>query len=170
MKKVEYIRCPRCELNFIDKKDKFCTICKMEMQAKGSNIDPEAEMGVCPICKTNYIADDEDMCAMCLKEKELADNLAGLVDPDEHWKTYIENDDVETPDEEFGDMTSVADIDELEDDIIEVDDLGLEDEDILEEPIDAFEEDLDDLGDFDDAFDEDYDEFEDDDEDFDDEY
>lgn len=34
MKKPVYIRCPRCELNYIQKKDKYCSVCKAEMEAK----------------------------------------------------------------------------------------------------------------------------------------
>ena len=34
MKKPVYIRCPRCELNYIEKKDKLCSVCKAELSAK----------------------------------------------------------------------------------------------------------------------------------------
>ena len=30
-KKPAYILCPRCELNYIDVKEKYCTVCKAEM-------------------------------------------------------------------------------------------------------------------------------------------
>ena len=26
-----YILCPRCEINYIDKRDKYCAVCKAEM-------------------------------------------------------------------------------------------------------------------------------------------
>ena len=69
MKKPVYIRCPRCELNYIQKKDKFCPVCKAEMEAKRDYID-DVDLELCPICKTNYIQPDEIMCASCLKEHQ----------------------------------------------------------------------------------------------------
>ena len=35
----KYIKCPRCELNYIVKKDKFCEVCKQEMKAGSLSID-----------------------------------------------------------------------------------------------------------------------------------
>ena len=69
MKKITYIRCPRCELNYIDKNDKFCSVCKQEMQVGGGNDVDELDLELCPICKTNYIQPDEIMCASCLAER-----------------------------------------------------------------------------------------------------
>ena len=62
MKKVnEYIKCPRCELNYIIKKDKFCDVCKSEMKAgilEENDFDElEEGLDLCPICKVNYITD-----------------------------------------------------------------------------------------------------------------
>ena len=37
--KVQYIKCPRCELNYIVKKDKFCEVCKQEMKAGSLGMD-----------------------------------------------------------------------------------------------------------------------------------
>ena len=70
---AEYIRCPRCELNFIRKKDKLCSVCKREMetayQHKGEDdLDLGIDFEVCPVCKTNFIREDEDMCASCVRE------------------------------------------------------------------------------------------------------
>ena len=56
--KVQYIKCPRCELNYILKKDKFCDVCKSEMKAgileESDMEDFELEEGLelCPICKS----------------------------------------------------------------------------------------------------------------------
>ena len=168
MRKIEYIRCPRCELNFIDKKEKLCKVCQSELKAKGTQFmtDEEAlEMGLCPVCKTNYITDEEDMCAECIKERDLQnDRIEGLSDEDdsdigeENWRKYVENDDIETEDDEFGDMTSIADADDLdEDDSISdafADDM--KDDDL--EDLDDF----DDLDELDDDYDDDYDEEDDD--------
>ena len=57
--KVQYIKCPRCELNYIIKKDKYCDVCKSEMKAgilEESDFDElEEGLELCPVCKVNYI-------------------------------------------------------------------------------------------------------------------
>ena len=93
-------------------------------------------------------------------------------DRTENWRQYVENDDAEVPEDEFGDMTSIATEDELEGLDGEEIDFGDEDfdEEIPEELEEEFAEDDDFAEDFDDDFaDEDEDEFSDDDE-YDDEY
>ena len=163
MRKIEYIRCPRCELNFIEKKEKLCKVCQSELKAKGTQTmsDEEAlEMGLCPVCKTNYITDEEDMCADCAKERDLQhdrieglgddDDMSGEID-DDNWRKYVENDDIETDDDEFGDMTSIADAEDLDDDSMSdsfADDLKDDDMDDLDDYDDL--DDLDDLDDDDD--------------------
>ena len=166
MKKIEYVRCPRCELNFIDKKEKLCKVCQAELKAKGTQTmsDEEAlEMGLCPVCKTNYITDEEDMCAECARERDLQnDRIDGLGDDDEetdigeeNWRKYIENDDIETEDDEFGDMTSIADADDLDDE----DSMDFKDDEMDEiDDMDDFD-DFEDLDDLDDDFDEDDEEY-----------
>lgn len=168
MRKIEYIRCPRCELNFIEKKEKLCKVCQSELKAKGTQLmtDEEAlEMGLCPVCKTNYITDEEDMCAECAKERDLQnDRIEGLNDDDDgmgigedNWRKYIENDDEETEDDEFGDMTSIADADDLDDDGLG--DTFADDKDDFDDDLDDFDDDDFDDDDFDD------DDFDDDDDD-----
>ena len=48
-----YIRCPRCELNYIKKSDKYCDVCKKEMKLIKS--DESDDLELCPICKVNFI-------------------------------------------------------------------------------------------------------------------
>ena len=85
MKKITYIRCPRCELNYIDKKEKFCSVCKQEMQVGGGEEFDELDLELCPICKTNYIQPDEVMCASCIAERGS--------DPDKDDDDWNEDDD-----------------------------------------------------------------------------
>lgn len=144
-KKEEYIVCPRCELNYIVKKDKFCSVCKAEMN--GDSAYEDLDLEVCPICKVNFIRPDEIMCASCAKEHSLAGvNLKEDLSEDE-WHSYLnsedEKEDIVDEDEETGEMVRITDIDdEIEE--IEIDpELAEEfkdEEDIEEEEI----EDLDD--------------------------
>ncbi len=167
--KQTYIRCPRCELNFILKKDKFCNVCKKEMKALGSmGSDEDLDLELCPVCKVNYINPNEDMCAVCAKEKALSEE-DDEKDPSSNWESYTtpEDDDAGYSDDETSDMVSIT---SLGDDALEADDdmpLTLEDEDDEEE--DDFDEDAKkDVVEIDDDDIDDLDSYEDDDEDDDD--
>ena len=165
MKKVSYIRCPRCELNYITKAEKYCSVCKKEMQVGGGDLVDEAELEICPICKTNYIQPDEIMCSTCYAERASDPNFDG--EEDSEWNQYINRDDedmiADNPDEEFGDMTSVKDLDDDDDDFDDFDDdddLGvvIDDEDMLDDDDDDddnYDDDDDDYDDIDDDDDED---------------
>lgn len=166
MKKVSYIRCPRCELNYITKEEKYCSVCKKEMQVGGGDFVDESELEICPICKTNYIQPDEIMCASCYAERISDPNYDG--EEDSEWNDYINRDEedmiTDNPDEELGDMASVKDLDDDDDDYDDFDDdddLGvvIDEEDMIDE------EDDDDFEDLDDDDDDDYDDIDDDDDD-----
>lgn len=112
-KRPVYIICPRCELNYIDSKEKHCQICKAEMGLVDPGIlikdeeDEEFEGRLCPVCNTNYCEEGEDICIVCRKERASREKI---VEPD-----LWEEDDVVEP----------ADID---DDRIEVSLTQLEEE------------------------------------------
>ena len=169
--KQTYIRCPRCELNYILKKDKFCSVCKAEMQVGGGELD-DSDMELCPICKTNYIGSDEVMCPTCMQERNFNPDSDESV---EDWEAYVnrdENDDFVAPDEETGDMASVKDLDDDDTDFDD-DDLVFsdhDDDDFDDDDKDSYTDDDDD-DDFDDDFDDyddddDYDEDDEDDDDY----
>lgn len=110
-KKPVYIRCPRCELNYCLKKDKYCSVCKAEMSGDAEALMDDLDLELCPICKTNYIQPDEIMCATCIKEREANGES---IDSDKEWEEYMNRDDEEyvMDDEETGDMASVSEIDD----------------------------------------------------------
>lgn len=171
---AEYIRCPRCELNFIRKKDKLCSVCKREMEMayhqKGEDdLDLGVDFEVCPVCKTNFIREDEDMCASCVRERDIDRVLHGtdVVETDAV-EDEFEGEQDSKEEDEFGDMVGVTDEDELD---VELDDLDLdisieedemdfedlESEEEIEEDIeeDDFEDDFLEEDDFDEDDDED---------------
>ena len=162
MKKPVYIRCPRCELNYIEKKEKLCSVCKAELSAKKDELIGDLDLELCPICKTNYIQPDEIMCATCLKEHQSEDS-----DINTDWEEYLNRDEEEVvyEDEETGEMASVTDIDDeiLDDDDLETG-IGFDDK------LDDEDGDLDDLdGELDDEYADELDDDDLDDEDLDDE-
>lgn len=156
--KQTYIRCPRCELNYILKREKFCNVCKQEMKALGTlGAEENLDLELCPLCKINYINPDEDVCPSCAKERELEDGeeSVGKYGSESEWDAYTNPDDDDTfEDEETGDMVSISNLDDtsIDDDDM---DLGLDvDEDDAED--EAFDSDFDDsFGNIDDDLDDD---------------
>lgn len=68
----EYIKCPRCELNWIKNEQVLCDVCKAELKMEGATLlsdelDDE-DLVLCPICKQNYMNPSEDMCEQCHAE------------------------------------------------------------------------------------------------------
>ncbi len=126
MKKEEkqpvYVLCPRCELNYINKKDKLCTVCKAELGLidKDVLLPDEEEIGVeklCPICHVNYIGEDEEICFLCQKERdEKGENK------DDEW-----------------DYDAEADADVVDDDVDDLDGMMLTDEDEMSEEDDELD-------------------------------
>lgn len=173
-KAVEYIKCPRCELNYIIKKDKFCDVCKSEMKAGilEENDFEELDEGleICPICKVNYINEGETMCATCQEEK-LESNQQKDDEPD--WRGFVEKSDEEDEDLDLLPVDEDEEIDEelegafakdldsdFSDDDLEDDDIeSMDDEDDFN--VDLEDEDLD-LDDEDESYDDEEDDEDDD--------
>jgi len=84
--KPVYIQCPRCELNYILKKDKLCTVCKAEVGLIDASIlipEEEETERLCPVCNTNYLGEDESVCFLCQKEREKKP-----VEDEEEWEDF----------------------------------------------------------------------------------
>jgi len=126
MKKPIYIRCPRCELNYCLKSDKYCNVCKKEMKASGE-VNEELDLELCPVCHISLIRPDEDMCENF--KSEIGDTLYED-DEEKEWRKYIgesedsTEDDIDTEEEEIGENASIIDIDDeidmdLDDEILD---------------------------------------------------
>ncbi len=61
---MKLIKCPRCELNYIQENEKLCKVCQREM--KGSQTDDELEL--CSVCNAAPALPGHDVCLSCLKE------------------------------------------------------------------------------------------------------
>ncbi len=161
----KYIKCPRCELNYILETEKLCPVCQAELKLSKDNSLSE-DMELCPICGQNFVSYDQPMCEECAKKRSLDD----IVDEDDDGQDYERE-----ASDEFNDIDSPADDDveivpfsALDDDDDEDDDDENEDSAVDSADYDDFEDDfdynIDDYDDEDDDDDED-DEFDDDDED-----
>ena len=165
---VRYVKCPRCELNYIDEeKQEYCDICIAEM--KGNKLqfadldDDELEeleadveqSEICPVCGVNKMRYGDKMCEACKKEQEYDAEEEVDIDKDEEWKNYLDDD-------EDADLT--IDDETLQEELAA--EMEEEEEEEQSSDDDFFDDELDSLSDLeDDDFDDDEDD-EDDDDDF----
>lgn len=106
-----YIKCPRCELNYIKEGEDYCDVCKAELKLgpqllfAGDDEDDEfnEERELCPVCKQNYISGDEEMCASCREEAERNKD-----ENDESWRTYLDEDKELLPEDDDTDPEMVS--------------------------------------------------------------
>lgn len=91
-----FIKCPRCELNYIREEEQFCSVCRREM--RGENQEDAVEL--CSVCGENPVMPGKDICFSCYKEMAQQDTE----EPEEEQ---------ERPDVDI-DMEDVAEMDEIE--------------------------------------------------------
>ena len=158
----KYIKCPRCELNFIiEGQQEYCDVCIAEMKGnklefadlEDEELEAELEnesMELCPVCGINNMRFGETMCEACKKQSEYEEDIVEDDEQDEEWKSYLT--------EDTEDLS--LDEEELAEELAEV---GEEDEEYAEEEDDFFDDDIDSLDELGDDEDDDEDEDEDDD-------
>ena len=178
--KPKYVKCPRCELNYILSHQDYCEVCKQEMKAgyqdevELDEVLLEEEGSLCPICKLNYISDEsKGMCDSCYEENATMNEGN---DDNVDWRTFVDKD---SSDDDELDLLPVDPDDEIDEELGNTfaKDLDGEFDDNYDEEDEDFGSDFDDDDDFDDtSFDdsidddeEDEDNFDDDDDDDDDE-
>ena len=93
-----FIKCPRCELNYIQEEEQYCSVCKREM--KGEVHEDPSEL--CSICNENPVMPGKDVCPICYKEMN---QQQGLRDDS--------SDETEAPDVSLA-MEDVAEMEEIE--------------------------------------------------------
>ena len=59
-----FVKCPRCELNYMQEGEQYCTVCMREV--KGEAKDEYLEL--CSVCGENPVFPGKDLCLFCLKE------------------------------------------------------------------------------------------------------
>ena len=128
---VKYIKCPRCDLNYIDsEKQEYCDVCIAELKGRKlqfadldeedyaeleNEIEPEE---ICPVCGVNHLRPGEKVCDQCRALQDYDEEEEVDIDQDEEWKNYLEGDDDEelTVDESLQDEIEEAFGDEESDD------------------------------------------------------
>lgn len=104
---VRYIKCPRCELNYIDaEKQEFCDVCIKEIKGIRTDADElEEEEGeelateLCPVCGENMMRAGEKMCDECRRKMELEEEEPDPNADDDEWREYLDDADEDMEDD-----------------------------------------------------------------------
>ena len=95
------VKCPRCELNYMNDTDKMCSVCRREVRGESEQFEM---IELCSECGENPVVPGQELCASCLKEQARRGETMDGDDTIEHEPASIEID-------------SVSDMDEIELDI-----------------------------------------------------
>lgn len=63
---MAFIKCPRCELNYMQTSDKYCMVCRRDLGL--ADAPEEDTLDLCPECNEHPIIPGEELCLLCLKE------------------------------------------------------------------------------------------------------
>lgn len=97
---MKLVKCPRCDLNYIQEGEKYCKVCMREL--KGGQTQEEMEL--CSVCNAAPALPGKDVCLSCLKEMQ--QNTTDSDDDDE-------DNDRDPVDESAIEMNSVSTMDEI---------------------------------------------------------
>lgn len=129
------IKCPRCELNYMQSKEKVCAVCKREMHGE----DERETIELCSNCGERPALPGEEFCVICLKETKRnegfsdhtddtlsADPTINLTDASEMEEIDLDLDEDDMSDAEYKSIKS-----DLEDDVdfVSLDALDEDDDD-----------------------------------------
>lgn len=107
----KYIKCPRCELNYILEGEDYCHVCQSEMkhhtEADEDDLLDFEEMELCPVCGQNYIKEDQTMCDECRNKKKGRPSDDDSESSNKNWNS----DDEEDEEDEDSLVSPVSDID-----------------------------------------------------------
>jgi len=59
-----FVKCPRCELNYMQENDQYCSVCMREVKGEAK----DEFLDLCSVCGENPVYPGKDLCLFCLKE------------------------------------------------------------------------------------------------------
>ena len=59
-----FIKCPKCELNYMEDTEKMCKVCYREIHGTDRPDEPE----LCSVCNEAPVMPGKDVCLFCFKE------------------------------------------------------------------------------------------------------
>lgn len=96
----KYVLCPRCEINYMLEGEKYCDVCKSELNISSINThEEEDDMEICPYCKEHFKFKDQEMCEFCQERAENGEDIESLLNDDEEdeWeKDYVDEEELPT--------------------------------------------------------------------------
>ena len=90
------VKCPRCELNYMNDTDKMCSVCRREVRGETEQFEM---IELCSECGENPVVPGQELCAACLKEQARRTESMDDGETIEREPTSIEIDSVSTMDE-----------------------------------------------------------------------
>ena len=90
------VKCPRCELNYMNDTDKMCSVCRREVRGEAEQFEM---IELCSECGENPVVPGQELCAFCLKEQARRAESMDNDETIEREPTSIEIDSVSTMDE-----------------------------------------------------------------------
>ena len=102
---MAYIKCPRCELNYMPDTERYCTVCKREMRGE----DEHEEIELCSACGEHPALPGEELCQQCLKELHQQEGVV----------TDVEEDTVVPDETEVTALDATSELEEIEIDVDE---------------------------------------------------
>jgi len=128
---MNFVKCPRCELNYITESERYCKICLREMKGDA----PADEVELCSVCNEAPALPGRDMCLFCLKEMNGQNagvdgqESEGAVDTssigtmdDVSAMDEIPEIDSDIPDGEYSEMQNELSLESMQEDEADVDD------------------------------------------------
>lgn len=61
------VKCPRCELNYMNDTDEMCSVCRREVRGESEQYEM---IELCSECGENPVVPGYELCSACLKEAQ----------------------------------------------------------------------------------------------------
>lgn len=61
------VKCPRCELNYMNDTDEMCSVCRREVRGESEQYEM---IELCSECGENPVVPGYELCSSCLKEAQ----------------------------------------------------------------------------------------------------
>lgn len=71
------VKCPRCELNYMQPTEKYCSVCRRELNGQ----EEKDAVEICSNCGERPAMAGEEFCAICLKEMTRTEGFADESEP-----------------------------------------------------------------------------------------
>lgn len=93
------VKCPRCELNYMNDTDEMCSVCRREVRGESEQYEI---IELCSECGENPAVPGYELCAACLKELQHRSSVDSADDVIVHDESHI------------GIVDSVSNMDEID--------------------------------------------------------